>query len=263
MILLGKSYHFNQSCRVLNMGRNFLIGSLTIIGILLCIVPAVLAQDQLQAMEEQYNEIGSVTFFQGDVKIYEDGEWKPVQLGQMLFEHLEIRTGATAELEIEWDTGDISVLGSGEQHRVGQLKELFMQSNVREAEGIFSRFLQMFEDNAATDRQAEGGIRRDMAELERKPRPGELYWYVDEPVDIDAAFALYEDGDYRQALRDLLLFTQQQPRSSRHPQALFMIAHCYIELNNIPKARVYLGRLMSIYPGSELGDYANEVLAQL
>jgi tetratricopeptide (TPR) repeat protein len=244
------------------MGR-LIFRSLAFIGMLLYFVPGVQAQDQLQAMEEEYEEIGMVTFFQGDVKFYEDGEWMPVQLGQILYEHFEIRTGTTAELEIEWDTGDISVLGSGEQHRLGLLKEQFMQSNVREAEGIFSRFLQMFEDNAATGRQAEGGIRRDMAELERKPRPGELYWYVDEQVDIDAAFALYEDGDYRQALRKLLLFTQQQPRSSEHPQALFMIAHCYIELNNIPKARVYLSRLMSIYPGSELGNYANEVLAQL
>lgn len=220
-------------------------------------------QTSPSGVQAQSEVIGTLTFFQGRVMIFVDDEWRQATINLPLTASRRIQTGPASQAEIEWRTGDTSVIGSNESHTIEALYVAFQQSSSRQTEGIFNRFRSMFRGELADARQAEGGIRRDRVELERKPNPNELFWYVDAPVDIADAFELYDEGEYRQALLLLTLFTEQQPRSQRMREALFMMGHCFIELNNIPQARETFNRIVSLFPGEPIAAEAREVLQQL
>lgn len=214
-------------------------------------------------IQAQTEVIGTLTFFQGRVMIFIDDDWRPATINLPLTPNRRIQTGPASQAEIEWRTGDRTVIGSNESHSLEALYVSFQQSSSRQTEGVFNRFRSMFRGELADARQAEGGIRRDRVELERKPSPDELFWYQDPQVDIADAFELYDSGEYREALLLLTLFAEQQPRSQHMRQALFMMGHCFIELNNIPQARETFNRVVSLFPGEPIAAEAREVLQQL
>ncbi|MCC5932850.1 MAG: tetratricopeptide repeat protein [Candidatus Cyclonatronum sp.] len=225
--------------------------------------PAKAQQPPPGGTQVQTEVIGTLSFFQGRVMIFVDDEWRPATINLPLTASRRIQTGPASQAEIEWRTGDTTVIGSNEMHSLEALYVAFQQSSSRQTEGVFSRFRSMFRGEIADSRQAEGGIRRDRAEVERKPSPGELYWYEDPQVDIADIFELYDSGEYRQALAKLSLFTEQQPRSPFMREALFMMGHCFIELNNIPQARETFNRIVTLFPGEAISAEAREVLQQL
>ncbi|AXJ01803.1 Tetratricopeptide repeat-containing protein [Cyclonatronum proteinivorum] len=220
-------------------------------------------QTAASTAQPQSEAIGTLVFFQGRVMVFVEDNWRPATVNLPLTANRRIQTGPASQAEIEWRTGDTTVIGSNETHSLETLYAAFQQSSSRQTEGVFNRFRSMFRGQIDDSRQAEGGIRRDRVDLERKPNPGELYWYQDPQINIADAFETYESGDYRRALIELTLFTEQQPRSQHLRQALFMIGHCQIELNNIPQARETFNRIITLFPGEPIAGEAREVLQQL
>lgn len=243
---------------------NFTRIVLLTLSLMLAAQPAAEAQQMPAGGAQLQNEvIGTLSFFQGRVMVFVDDEWRAATINLPLTANRRIQTGPASQAEIEWRTGDTTVIGANETHSLETLYVAFQQSSSRQTEGVFSRFRSMFRGELTDARQAEGGIRRDRVELERRLSPDELYWFEDPQVDIADAFELYDSGEFRQALATLTLFTEQQPRSPFMREALFMMGHCFIELNNIPQARETFNRIVTLFPGEAISAEAREVLQQL
>ncbi len=215
----------------------------------------------LAAIWPQSNEeIGKITYFEGRVEVTVNEVWTPANLNQVLRNNQSVRTGSSSRAEITWANGEVTLLGDNESHNAGELLVSFQQRRSAQAEGVFSRFREMFRSQSDDRRQQEGGIRRDAAEVEARPVPGELYWAVDEPVDLENAFEIYESGDFRAAIEKFTLYIDQQPNSPFMADALFFLGHSYLEMNNVSRAVSLFNRINLNFPGSEYARASREIL---
>ncbi len=215
------------------------------------------------ASEETANEVGTISYFEGRVIVDKGDDRERAYLGQSLEPSFTIVTERGAMAEIEWETGDVTIVGENEQRNIGELYEELRITGSARNEGLFNRFRSMFRSEVADERQAEGGIRRDAAEVVRRPSPDELYWAVPDPVDIEEALELFSDGEYRKALQQFRLFLDQQPNSPYARNVLMLKGEIYMSFNNLNRTRDVLNRVITLYPESDQAELAHEILANI
>lgn len=207
--------------------------------------------------------IGEVNYLEGQVKVQKGTEWTAVQLKQPLYADQTIQTGEDATVEIKWTNGAKTTVEAGNKQSLASLYENSGKAVKSETQGVWASFLQLFKSKGGNTKQEEGGIRRSMASVRAQPGRDELYWKADEEVAFEDASKLYDAKNYAKAVRGFGLFIEQKPKDTRVKLATFAMGHCYIELNNAPKAKEVFQAFAAKYPGDELAEEARKVLAKL
>ncbi|MBC8043170.1 MAG: hypothetical protein IAF08_06970 [Rhizobacter sp.] len=226
------------------------------------LIAALLVTSAASDVFSQAAAIGEVSYLEGQVKVQKGAEWTAVQLKQPLFADQTIQTGSDATVEIKWTNGAKTTVEAGNKQSLASLYENSGKAVKSETQGVWASFLQLFKSKSNT-KQEEGGIRRSMASVRAQPGRDELYWKADEEVAFEDASKLYDAKNYAKAVRGFGLFIEQKPKDARVKLATFAMGHCYIELNNAPKAKEVFQAFAAKYPGDELAEEARKVLAKL
>lgn len=207
------------------------------------------------------NPVGEITYMEGTVRIQNNGAWAPAQMKMKVAIGQNIETGSDGSVEIRWTNSSKTVL---EGSRRQAIKELFENSgkNVKSgSEGFFTSFKTLFKNKGA-DKQQEGGIRRNEVEVKAQPGRNDVYWKSDEEASFETGSNFYEAQDYPKAARTFRLFLEQRPKDPRAHLAMFALGHCYLEMNNLPEAKVVFSQFADKFPEDELVEQSKQLLAK-
>lgn len=205
-------------------------------------------------------EVGELIYMEGIVKIASGQDWSPACLSQKLLSGQRIKTATDASAEIKWVNGTKTAIGPSSEQAVGDLYNRSAENVKGKTEGLWARFTKLFSSESA-ERQEEGGIRRSQVLLESKDDAA--FSDDEEEMTFEKAASLYQEKEYLKAATAFQKLIEQQPAHSKANFALFAQGHCYVELNNVEKAKETLGRLIEKYPDDELSKEARQILEKL
>lgn len=224
---------------------------------LLCTI--LLSVFQISAQNSDEATLGKIVYYEGKVQVGHSGEWKDVRLDGVVHKNQHIRTQSDALAEINWNNGVKTVVGPDSEISVLALMNGSSSAAKQKTEGSFTNFKQIFSNTTAQKRSQEGGIRREESTERSKPAKDELYWKESEEVAFEDAFALYESGNYQEAILSLQTFLLQKPKDEMAKFAWFALCHSYLNSNNSIKAAELMDRFLMNYPDDELAPEAERI----
>jgi hypothetical protein len=224
-------------------------------------LPGLLLLLSLATTAYSQQALGTIKYFEGITEAKSESQtWIPVRLEQHLIASDSIRTAGRSRLEIAWTSGQTTILMGGEVHEINALFQSLDIGGNSQRENVFSRFQELFRATSQNERLTEGGIRRDEVEAQQRVDPTALFWFMEEPADIQSAHQLYEENNFRDALPIFIQFTEQQFASEEVERVYFMIAHCFFELNNYVKGIETLELMLRRFPGGAYSVLGYELL---
>jgi len=236
-------------------------------GLLLCSLLLANADARAQSSSTQAQGsdriVGTLVYFEGAVSVTgESTPWENAAIDDSLRASQKIRTSASGTAEIQWKTGQRTVLGPD----VVQSVDSLFAASQKKASGASQSLLQGFRDLFTADAEGAeneaGGVRRSDAKSDL-PATGDLYWKRYETVDYEDASKAYQDENYAEAAKKLHLFLQQNPEHSKTAKARFALGHAYVELNNPVQARKTFETLVQKNSDDPLADRARKVVEGL
>jgi TolA-binding protein len=209
------------------------------------------------------SKVGTMEYYEGKVMLGVGSSWTKAKINADIKKHQSIRTLGDAMAEITWNNGVTSVVGPESNILVSSLLDGSTSSAKNQTKGSFDNFKRIFSDSDSDSRTQEGGIRRAEAPKRDKPARDQIYWKQDPEVHFDEAFALYESGEYKQAIKGLQTFLYQKPQDEQAKFAYFALGHCYIMSNNTVKAKSIFDRFILQYPDDPLTEEAKTIVSEL
>jgi TolA-binding protein len=207
--------------------------------------------------------VGKIEYYEGNVMIGSGSEWSAAKINADVKGDQSIRTVGDAMAEVTWNSGVKSVIGPNSNIPVKSLLDGSTSNAKEQTQGSFNNFKRIFSEKEANNRTQEGGIRRMEAEEREKPAKDEIYWKSDKEIFFDEAYAIYESGDYVEAIKNLQGFIDQKPKDEMVRYAYFALGHSYIMTNNTVKAKEIFSRFIRQFPGEDLTAEAEKINDQL
>lgn len=207
--------------------------------------------------------VGKIIYLEGKVEVSNDDAWMPVKMNHQLLSSQSIRTPGNGMAEIQWLSGSKSVVGPNSTLSIAELSKGQSTSKKEATTGSLTSFKRMFTESTASVRKEEGGIRRDKATVDESTSSDGIYWKQEREISFEEAAEFYTNNDYPRAISALHAFLQQKPDHEKAPMAWVALAHSYIEVNNLPKARELMETFLLNYPEHTLTENVRQTLAQL
>ena len=207
--------------------------------------------------------VGKIIYLEGKVEVSADDAWMPAKMNHQLLATQSIRTTGNGMAEIQWTSGSKSVVGPNSALNVGELAKGQSAEKKSAATGSLTSFKRMFTESTASARKEEGGIRRNKAVMDETAGSDGIYWKQEREITFEEAAEFYTSEDYGRAISALNAFLQQKPEHEKAPMAWVAMAHAYIEVNNLPKARQLFEAFLDQYPDHALSGDVRQTLAQL
>ena len=208
-------------------------------------------------------QVGKVLYYEGKVELGDQSQWQNAKIDSPVLRNQSIRIPGDGMAEILWNSGVKTVVGPESSMSIKSLLDGSSSSAKSETKGSFDNFKSIFSSTDAKKRTQEGGIRRDEEKTRIKPAKDEIYWKESEEMLFEDAYAVYESGDYNQAIVKLHTFINQKPEDEMVKFAYFALGHSYILTNNTIKAKEIFDKFILKYPGDELTVEAENVVSQL
>lgn len=235
---------------------------LTKLGFLAAVVVLLVSQFNTVCLgQTSAKALGEITYFEGRVKlsVADSNTWAPVSLHQSVYDNQSIKTSFESAVEIKWINGSKSSIGARTQQNIASLYGNSSKNVKSKTESIWGNFLALFSEKSS-ESQEEGGIRRSQVLVEDT---SEDDFSFEEEMTFEKCSKLYETKSYLKAVNAFTKFLSQQPNHPKAPFALFAKGHCYIEMNNLEKARETYQDFIVKYPNHSLAKSANDILQKL
>ncbi len=207
--------------------------------------------------------LGKIIYLEGKVEVSVDEAWVPAKMNHTLQASQSIRTRGNGMAEIQWASGSKTVVGPNSALSIGELAKDQSAEKKNAANGSLTSFKRMFTESTASARKEEGGIRRNKAVIDETNSNDGIYWKQEREISFEEAAEFYTNEDYGRAISALNAFLQQKPEHEKAPMASVALAHAYIEVNNVPKARQLFEAFLDQYPDHALSSDVRTTLAQL
>ncbi len=217
----------------------------------------------LSFSQDKDTALGTISYFEGSVKlssISNPKDMSPVKLNQSVFEGQTIKTSFESAVEIKWINGSKTSIGSRSEQSIGSLYRNSKKNVKSKTESIWGNFLALF-TSKSSESQEEGGIRRSQVIVDKSKENDDFA--MDDELTFEACSKLYESKDYLKAANAFSTLLSQQPNHPKANFALFAKGHCFIELNNLEKAREVFQEFIVKYPNDSLAKSANDILQKL
>lgn len=207
--------------------------------------------------------VGKIIYLEGKVEVSNDDAWMPVKMNHQLIATQSIRTPGNGMAEIQWASGTKTVVGPNSVLKVGELVKSQSADKKSAATSSLTSFKRMFNESTASARKEEGGIRRNKAVIDETVSSDGIYWKQEREISFEEAAEFYTSEDYARAISAFHAFLQQKPDHEKAPMAWVALAHAYIEVNNVPKARELMETFLVNHPEHTLTEDVRHTLAQL
>jgi len=195
--------------------------------------------------------VGKIRFLLGEVQ-YKDTQnlsYKIASLNTQVNSDGFIKTGPDATAEIQWTNGSVTIVEANKQMSISKLLAE-ANSNTNWKNKMWDRVNNLKQQNKQGARSV-AGIRREEAEVKQE---SQLFWYMDEVPDFDAAVVLYDKGDFSKAIpifEDVITFAPLKREAELSHAYLILI---YSELGDKVKQKKHVNLLKADFPNSPTLD---------
>lgn len=194
------------------------------------------------------NSIGKVGFLLGEAQFSIEGtsQWNSLKLNAEIKSNYILKTGEDSELEIIWNSGGSTDIGSNKIIRIAELRQN-QSDNSSWADKLKSKINLVVQAKDKGIVQGTAGVR--MKEIE--PVEGDsLYWAQVETVDFNEGYSAFNEGSFDKAVEIFEKLLRQDPFSSEAETALSCLISIYYEKNELEKAEKRLAELKQNFPES-------------
>ena len=201
-------------------------------------------------------KVGEVSFVLGTVEYSLDGksEWKSVDVGSNVLSNWVLRGSDDAELEITWESGDVSELSN-----LKSIKVIDLMSNANMETDWLDRMKNkidvMFTENEASKVQGVAGIRRSEVTIEKEDS---IYWAEPEIANFNEGYVAFQNANYDKAIALFEQVILQDTLTVKGEIARSCLITMYTNKKNITKAEEHLKRFVVDFPNSELLQLVTE-----
>ncbi len=193
--------------------------------------------------------VGKIRFILGEVH-YKDSQnlsYKIAALNTQVNSQGYIKTGPGATAEIQWTNGSVYIVEANKQESISKLLAE-ANSNTNWNNKLWDKVNNLKQQNKQGARSV-AGIRREEAEVKKE---SQLFWYMEEPPNIDSAVELYEKREFAKAIPIFEKVINYGPLKREAEMSHAYLILIYGEMKDKTKQKKHVDLLKADFPDSSM-----------